>query len=176
MTPGEIAGVVVITPEVHSDDRGTFAEMYRREWLPVEMVQQNHSRKRAGTVVGLHYHLKQYDYWYVASGSARVVLHDLRAGSPTERRTMVIETGFSSLKGILIPPGVAHGFSAVTAVEMLYMIDRYHDPSDEFGVAWDDSEIVADRHDWGVSVPPRLSARDRGNPRRSQIVLPPWTK
>ena len=34
----------------------------------------------AGAIVGLHYHLHQADYWYVPFGTARMVLHDLRAG------------------------------------------------------------------------------------------------
>ena len=37
--------------------------------------------------MGLHYHLHQADYWYVLRGRARVVLHDLRQGSPTDGAT-----------------------------------------------------------------------------------------
>ena len=76
-----IAGVVIVEPDVHGDDRGLFVETYRREWLPGrEMVQANRADRRAGAVVGLHYHLHQADYWYVPRGRARVVLHVLRQG------------------------------------------------------------------------------------------------
>ena len=36
-----IAGVVVVEPDVHGDERGRFVESYRRSWLPAgrEMVQ-----------------------------------------------------------------------------------------------------------------------------------------
>jgi len=80
-----IAGVVVVTPDSHGDDRGRFVETYRRSWFPLcrEMVQGNRSDKQAGAVVGLHFHRRQADYWYVLKGRARVVLHDLRQGSPT---------------------------------------------------------------------------------------------
>ncbi len=44
-------------------------------------------------------------------------------------------------------------------------MDNYYDPADELGLAWDDPEVGAD---WGVSDP-ILSARDQGNPRRSEI-------
>ena len=57
------------------------------------MVQGNRSDRRAGSVVGLHYHLHQADYWYVPEGRARVVLHDLREGSPTDGNTLVLDLG-----------------------------------------------------------------------------------
>jgi len=85
----EISGVVVAEPRVFGDARGQFVETYRREWVPGarEMIQANRADRRAGALVGLHYHLHQADFWYVPFGSARMVLHDLRSGSPTEGAT-----------------------------------------------------------------------------------------
>ncbi len=82
---GRIAGVFVVEPTIHGDQRGLFIETYRREWFPGgrEMIQGNRSNKQLGALVGLHYHLHQSDYWYVPVGTARVVLHDLREGGPT---------------------------------------------------------------------------------------------
>ena len=85
-----IEGVYVVTPKVYDDERGFFVETYRREWIPSgsrEMVQANRGDRQRGCIVGLHYHLHQSDYWYVPFGTVRVVLHDLRAGSPTEGAT-----------------------------------------------------------------------------------------
>ena len=81
-----IAGVVHVVPEVHGDARGRFIETYRRSWFAMgrEMIQGNRADRGSGSVVGLHYHLHQADYWYVTKGHARMVLHDLRVGSPTE--------------------------------------------------------------------------------------------
>jgi dTDP-4-dehydrorhamnose 3,5-epimerase len=164
-----IADVVIVEPDVHGDERGRFIETYRRSWFPLgrEMVQGNRSDKQAGAVVGLHYHLHQSDYWLVPRGRARVVLHDLREGSPTDRATQVLEIGEDDSRGVFIPPGVAHGFASVTDLTITYLVDGYYNPDDELGVAWDDPEIAAD---WGVAAP-ILSARDRSNPRRSD--LPP---
>ena len=55
------------------------------------MVQGNRSEKQAGALVGLHYHLRQADYWYALRGTVRVVLHDLRVGSRTDGATQVID-------------------------------------------------------------------------------------
>ena len=30
----EIAGVYIVEPDVHGDERGIFVETYRREWFP----------------------------------------------------------------------------------------------------------------------------------------------
>ena len=48
---------------------------------------------------------------------------------------------------MFIPPGVAHGFAALTDMTITYLVDGYYNPSDELGVAWDDPDIAAD---WGV--------------------------
>ncbi len=162
-----IVGVILVTPRVHPDARGWFSETYRRSWFPDgrEMVQGNRSDKLAGSLVGLHYHLHQADYWYVTLGRARVVLHDLREGSPTEGATLGLEIGDDNQQGVYIPPGVAHGFVALTDLTITYLVDQYYSPEDELGVAWDDPEIGAD---WGVEDPV-LSGRDQANPRRADI-------
>ena len=51
------------------------------------------AERQQGCVVGLHFHLHQADYWYVPFGVARVVLHDLRVGSPTDGATLTIDLG-----------------------------------------------------------------------------------
>ncbi|MGH9131961.1 MAG: dTDP-4-dehydrorhamnose 3,5-epimerase family protein [Acidimicrobiales bacterium] len=162
-----IADVMVVAPTVHADERGRFVETYRRSWFPLgrEMVQASRSDKEAGALVGLHYHLHQADYWYVPWGRARVVLHDLRVGSPTDGATLVVEIGDIHELGVFIPPGVAHGFVALTDMTLTYLVDGYYNPADELGVAWDDPEVGAD---WGVSAPV-VSARDRANPARGSI-------
>src|SRR6476469_7910957 len=152
-----ITGVYVVEPDRHGDDRGLFVETYRREWFPQgrEMIQANRADRQAGCVVGLHYHLHQADYWYVPYGKARVVLHDLRVGSPTEGATELIDLGSEpgtagvdhDHRGIYIPPGLAHGFAALTDMTITYLVDGYYNPADELGVAGDDPESGAD---WGV--------------------------
>jgi dTDP-4-dehydrorhamnose 3,5-epimerase len=162
-----IADVVSVEPDVHGDDRGRFVETYRRSWLPLgrEMIQANRSEKQAGAVVGLHYHLHQADYWYVLRGRARVVLHDLRRGSSSEGVTETLDLCGEQDRGLFIPPGVAHGFAALSDLLLWYMVDGYYNPEDELGLAWDDDEVCAD---WGVADPV-LSARDLANPRRRDI-------
>jgi dTDP-4-dehydrorhamnose 3,5-epimerase len=162
-----IAGVVIVEPQVFGDQRGRFVETYRRSWFPHgrEMVQGNRSEKEAGVLVGLHYHLHQADYWYVPIGHARVVLHDLREGGPTDGATLELDLTGENHTGVFIPPGVAHGFAAVTDMVITYLVDGYYNPADELGVLWNDPAIGAD---WGVAEP-TLSNRDQQNPLRADI-------
>jgi len=168
-----IDGVYVVTLQAHGDARGRFIETYRREWFPDgrEMVQGNRSEKQAGALVGLHFHRLQADYWHVVSGRARVVLHDLRVGSPTERATQRIDLDGDEPAGVYIPPGVGHGFAALTDLVLTYLVDGYYDPEDELGVQWDDPAIDAD---WGVTDPV-VSDRDRMLPQRDAVELPTFT-
>ncbi|MBI02474.1 MAG: dTDP-4-dehydrorhamnose 3,5-epimerase [Acidimicrobiaceae bacterium] len=166
-----IDGVLVVDLEVHDDDRGLFVETWCQKWLGnvPPMVQGNRADRVAGTVVGLHYHLHQADYWVVVAGRARVVLHDLRTGSPTDGATLVMDLGGDGPerhRGVYIPPGVAHGFAALSDLTITYLVDRTYDPSDELGVAWDDPAVGAD---WGVTGPV-LSERDLANPARADLA------
>ena len=165
-----IDGVMVVEPEVHVDDRGIFVETWRRQWVSAsqEMVQTNRADRRAGSLVGLHYHLHQADFWYAVAGRARAVLHDLRISSPTEGATESFDLGGEGAarhRGVYIPPGVAHGFAALDDLTIVYLVDRNYNPDDELGLAWDDPEVGAD---WGLADPV-VSDRDRANPIRSRI-------
>lgn len=172
----EISGAFFADPDVHSDERGMFVETYRRQWFPAgrEMIQSNRGDRSAGCIVGLHYHLHQSDYWYITTGTARVVLHDLRQGSSTDGNTLCFDLGVQSdgqmsHRGVYIPPGVAHGFASLTDLTITYLVDGYYNPADELGVAWDDPAIAAD---WGLEDPV-LSARDAANRTRDELD-PMW--
>ena len=167
-----IKDVQIVEPARFIDERGFFIVTYRRQWFPLgrEMIQGNRGDRQAGCVVGLHSHLHQSDYWYVPYGSCRVVLHDLRTGSPTDGATQVIDLGTQAdgshdHRGIFIPPGVAHGFASLTDMTITYLVDSYYNPADERGLAYNDPAVKAD---WGFANP-ILSKRDQDNPTRDNI-------
>ncbi|HEU5003007.1 MAG TPA: dTDP-4-dehydrorhamnose 3,5-epimerase family protein [Actinomycetota bacterium] len=156
--PG-IPGAVLGTPVVHGDSRGSFMEIFREDLLGVHFVQANHSHSAAGVLRGLHYHRKQADAWYVIGGEAQAMLADLRTASTSPAVVPVPLVG-GEPQVLYIPPGVAHGFLAVTDVDLIYWVTGYYDASDEFGVAWDDATLSAP---WRIAQPV-LSGRDQANP------------
>lgn len=164
-----ISGVINVQLLPFSDERGRFMELFRKEWFPQRdwtNIQSNRSESKAGVLRGLHYHFNQVDYWYVVSGRIRVGLADLRRSSPSYRLTETIDLDATDNRGLYIPTGVAHGFLALTDVTLVYIVDNYYDGEDEFGLAWDDPEIVVP---WRFDGCPILSNRDRVNPRFSAV-------
>ncbi|MBA3531962.1 MAG: dTDP-4-dehydrorhamnose 3,5-epimerase family protein [Ardenticatenales bacterium] len=165
---GTIEGVQVAELKAWSDERGQFIETFRKEWFPDlnwARLQTNRSDSRTGVLRGLHYHLHQVDYWYVPRGTIRVGLADLRPSSPTYLTSTVVELTEHKAMGLLIPIGVAHGFVALTDATLTYLVDNYHDGSDEHGVIWNDPELKVP---WDVREP-LLSPRDQQNPRYKSI-------
>lgn len=155
-----IPGAVIGTPVIHGDERGSFMEIFRQDLLGVGFVQANHSRSKQGVLRGLHYHRKQADAWYVIGGEAQAMLADLRvrSESPVVRS---VELRADEPQVLYIPPGVAHGFLALTDVDLIYWVTHYYDSTDEHGVIWDDPTLQAP---WKTSSP-LLSGRDQNNPK-----------
>jgi len=161
--PESMEGVSTGPRTVRRDARGDFTEVFRREEFPGvfgDAVQVNCTRSLRGVVRGLHFHRFQTDVWFPVSGLMRAVLVDLRPASRSYRKSCVLDIGADDPHRVLIPPGVAHGYSALTDACLFYVVSSYYDGSDEYGVAWDDPEIAAD---WGVGTP-ILSDRDISNP------------
>jgi dTDP-4-dehydrorhamnose 3,5-epimerase len=102
-----------------------------------------------------------------------MILADLRVGSPTELATMAVDLDGEQERGLFIPPGVAHGFAALTDLLLWYLVDGYYNPDDELGVAFDDPDLGVD---WGLTDPV-VSDRDRSNPTVEAIpeaLRPRW--
>lgn len=111
-----IDGAFVSDVVWHGDARGTFAEIMRASdprFAP-GFGQLSYARRSAGTVTAWHIHPHQWDWWFVAHGALRAVLHDLRPASPTAGATFEVVLGPGVGDHVLtIPPGVAHGYKVL---------------------------------------------------------------
>ncbi|MGZ4272851.1 MAG: dTDP-4-dehydrorhamnose 3,5-epimerase family protein [Solirubrobacteraceae bacterium] len=156
-----IEGVRIVHPQVHGDERGRLVEIFRATGYPEQFVQANHGRSRAGVLRGLHYHQHQADLWYAISGRAQVALADLRGGGGTPPvETFVLDAAEPT--AVYIPRGVAHGYLALTDLDLVYLVTHEYDPQDEHGVSWDDPTLAIP---WQLEGgQPVVSERDRGNP------------
>ena len=173
-----LAGLVLIAPDVHGDERGFFSETYRQEWhgqagLPAQQlfVQDNHSRSTRGVVRGMHFQIGSGVAKLVRCARGRIldVAVDLRKGSPTYAQWEAVELDGESLGELYVPVGFAHGFCVLSEVaDVLYKQTAYYDPAVERGIAWDDPDV-------GIEWPlPReeliVSERDAAAPRLSEIA------
>jgi len=170
-----IAGVYVVDPDVHGDARGFFVETFRADvaeahGIPLDYVQDNHSRSRRGTLRGIHFqtHPGQAKLVRVARGSVWDVVVDLRRGSPTfgewEGITLDDETG----RVLYIPVGFGHGFLVMSEVaDFVYKCTAYYDPATEAGIRFDDPAVGIE---WPSDVELLYSERDRTAPTLAAVA------
>lgn len=146
---GGIAGLCVITPTVHGDQRGYFMETYSQRdmaeaGLNILFVQDNQSMSTKGVLRGLHYQINypQTKLVRVIRGAVFDVAVDLRPGSETYGKWYAIELTAENKKQFLIPKGFAHGFLVLSdEAEFCYKCDDFYHPNDEGGLAWNDPTI-----------------------------------
>jgi dTDP-4-dehydrorhamnose 3,5-epimerase len=170
--PVEIEGLLLVRPTIHRDDRGSFLESFRADWLKAmgveaAFVQDNESRSKKGVLRGLHFQCPPHEQGKlirVISGSALDVSVDIRHRSPTYGkwfRTML--TPDEALM-LWIPPGFAHGFLALEENTVFqYKCTGFYHHASEYTLLWNDPDLAIP---WGFEQP-LVSDNDRqGNPFR----------
>jgi dTDP-4-dehydrorhamnose 3,5-epimerase len=168
--PLAIPDVMAVQRRHIGDARGSLSRVFCSNeladagWIwPI--LQINHAyTSRKGTVRGMHYQRSPHAEAKLVSclrGRVWDVAVDLRAGSPTFLRWCAHELSAENLTAMLIPPGFAHGFQALTDdVELLYLHSAAFAPEAEGGVHASDPQL-------GVTWPMPIlefSARDAGYP------------
>ncbi len=143
----EIPDIVLVKIKVFSDERGFFAELYKRtpflaNGIPYDFVQVNLSYSKKGVVRGLHYQLKPHEQGklvYVLRGRVVDVALDIRRGSPWYGRHVMVELRPGT--GLWVPPGFAHGFQALEDTLFLYLVTKEYNREAERCIRWDDPEL-----------------------------------
>ena len=164
-----LSGVLILTPRRFADARGWFSEVWNAQTLAgqgidIAFVQDNHSYSRdAGTVRGLHYQRPPHAEMKLVSclrGEVWDVAVDLRAGSPTFLQWHAERLSPGNACALLIPPGFAHGFQALTEdAELLYLHSAAYAPGAEAGLNPLDPRLALP---WPLPVA-EMSERDRSH-------------
>ncbi|MGH2905896.1 MAG: dTDP-4-dehydrorhamnose 3,5-epimerase family protein [Solirubrobacterales bacterium] len=164
-----LSGVFVGTPSLRPDVRGWFIRVFDdTEWPTVEYgerrwVQENQLRSRQGTIRGLHFQkgLAEAKLLRVVRGEIFDVVVDLRPTSSTFLQWESFILDDRRHEQLLIPPGCAHGFQALsTSVDLCIKTSTFYEEGLDAGVLWSDDEL-------GIPWPlpnPILSPRDMAAP------------
>jgi len=159
-----LAGVLIITPVVHADARGSFRECWQREryaeaGLPATWMQDNVSRSHRGVLRGLHfqYPVPQGKLVTAIHGEILDVAVDIRVGSPAFGKAVAVNLSSDNSRQLWIPEGFAHGFVVLSNEALVhYKVSQPYHPAGDRTIAWNDPRIGID---WPVRQP-ILSTKD----------------
>jgi dTDP-4-dehydrorhamnose 3,5-epimerase len=134
---------------VYNDDRGTLMEVLRSDDAFFEgIAQTTYTVAYPGVIKAFHWHKRQKDIWFFASGMAQVVLYDMRRESATYRQTDVFYMGANNPLVVSIPEHVAHGYRVLgnEPAGLFYHTTAVYDPKDpdEERLPFDSAEIGFD--------------------------------
>jgi dTDP-4-dehydrorhamnose 3,5-epimerase len=163
-----LAGLMRIERHRIADGRGSFSRLFCASELagagwkdPIVQINHSHTALR-GTVRGMHYQRSPHAETKLVSclqGEVWDVAVDLRKNSPTFLQWYAEHLSAGNGYALLIPPGFAHGFQALTDdATMLYCHSTAYASEAEAGLnPLDPSLVIA----WPLPVA-QLSPRDAG--------------
>lgn len=178
ITTAAIPEIKIITPKKHGDARGWLAEMYNEKvWaengITTRFVQDNHSYSAARyTLRGFHFQTvphAQAKLVRVLRGTALDFAIDIRKGSPTFGRHVVVELRADAANMVLVPEGFAHGFLTLEPdTEIFYKMSYPYVPAADRGIVWSDPAL-------DIKLPVTankltLSEKDRNLPPLKDVV------
>lgn len=143
-----IDGVVLKQLQRNNDERGFFEELIRAddEFFQEGFGQLSHSFMINGVIKAWHIHKTQIDWWYVAKGTLKVALFDMREEISTYKKLNEFTLGVHGLNVVLkIPSGVAHGCKAAGESELFYATSKIYNTAEEGRIPHDDKLIG---YDW----------------------------
>ncbi|HUU17909.1 MAG TPA: dTDP-4-dehydrorhamnose 3,5-epimerase [Sedimentisphaerales bacterium] len=164
----KLTGVLVLEPDVFSDERGFFLETWnsaRYENARIEgpFVQDNISFSKRGVLRGLHFQYPQSQgkLIQVLSGEVVDIAVDIRLGSPTFGHWVSEVLSDANHMQIYIPPGFAHGYCVTSETAIFsYKCTDFYNPETENGIIWNDPDLNID---WPIKAP-ILSPKDKEYP------------
>ena len=155
----KITGLLIIEPDVFSDDRGFFFESfskmrYEEIGINYDFVQDNFSKSKKGTIRGLHYQIgdkSQGKLCQVIEGKVLDVAVDIRFNSPTFGKYFSLVLDSQKKLQLWIPPGFAHGFSVLSEEAIFsYKCTNYYSKTHERAILFNDPDLNID---WKTSSP-----------------------
>lgn len=134
----------VVTPKVHSDDRGDFWEWYKFDQLaehvghPLSLRQANASVSKRGVFRGIHFaelHPGQAKYVTCPVGEVLDIVVDIRVGSATFGQVETVLLNDKNRKAVYLAEGLGHGFIALTDNAVVnYLVSSVYNPHLEHGI------------------------------------------
>lgn len=158
-----IAGLVLLTPFSHADERGSFvkpfhAEEFEKNGLRTDFRESFYSTSKKGVIRGMHFQKPPHEHLklvFVTAGQVTDVVLDLRKNSPTYGQALSFELSAENKLQLYIPVGCAHGFCVRSEeATVIYFTTKEHHAASDSGILYNSFGF-----NWGVENPV-LSERD----------------
>ena len=152
-TETNVKDCVIIEPNLFSDQRGVFSEIYKLSNNLFDCKQVNYSFSKKGTLRGMH--KAPYSKLITCiEGEIFDVCLDLREDSPTYLKYFGTKLNPRSMRQLYIPENCAHGFYSTTDSVVIYLQNSEYDPQKDVGVCYKNYNIA-----W-PETPSIISERD----------------
>lgn len=154
-----IEGLVLIKPDILSDERGYFYESYQKEkfsdfGINVDFIQDNESMSSKNVLRGLHFQkdpFAQGKLVRVVCGAVLDIVVDIRKDSPTYGNWYRVELNSENKLIFWVPPGFAHGFLSLKDNTIFqYKCTNIYNRESEGSIIWNDPDLNID---WGIKDP-----------------------
>lgn len=165
--PTAIPDVLLIEPVLHSDVRGFLFESFNWQafvqatGLDLVFVQDNHTRSARGVLRGMHFQVAPHAQGKLVRtvrGAVFDVVVDVRPASAHFGKWISMELTEDNHRQLWIPPGMAHGFLALSEIaDVHYKVTDYYCSDSRRSLAWNDPALgIA----WPIEMSPVLSPAD----------------
>lgn len=152
--PTELAGVLRVEAQPHTDERGSFTRAFsvaefQDHGIELAIIECSISRNVSRlTMRGMHYQAAPHEEGKLVRclrGRIWDVALDLRPGSATHLKWVGVELSADNQVSLWIPGGLAHGYLTLEPdSEILYHMTAGHVPGAARGVRWDDPAFQID--------------------------------
>lgn len=174
-TPSRLDGCFLIEADRFRDARGELVKFFqesqfRAAGIDVQFREDFQSTSHQGVLRGLHFQKPPREQWkfvYCLAGRVFDAILDIRKRSPTYGLFETFELSGETPHGVLMPPGIAHGFLVLSGPAVLvYKGSTEYSPEHDAGVHWQSAGIP-----WPEGEP-LISSRDADLPRWDRFETP----
>ena len=161
-----------IIPNIIEDKRGIFVKTFHKDFynslgLNFDIAEEYCSTSTQNTLRGMHFQIPPYEHYkmvYCIKGEIQDGIVDLRKDSTTYGKGISIMLNDSKKNILVLPPGIAHGFLAVSqSATIVCKTSSIYSPQHDKGILW---------HNCGIkwqSDKPIISKKDLSHPSMAEF-------
>jgi len=171
----KLSGCYEIQPDIFFDSRGKFVKTFHENTfaehgLSTHFSEEYYSLSHHRVLRGLHFQIPPHDHTkvvYCVTGKVLDAVVDIRLGSPSFGKYVLIEVSADKSNMIYIPSGMAHGFYVMSeTAKIVYNATSVHALAHDTGILWNSVDIP-----WPDNSP-LISERDGSFPRFQDFESP----